>query len=100
MIKWIRFCRCVLATMIILPVAFVRAADKPIVLSPFTLLSFMTSKVAQGGWARDWCRDCLQRCAVKAWRCLAADARHDTFMFHACMQNIDVQHQTSLGQTM
>jgi hypothetical protein len=86
--------------MIILPVAFGSAADKPMVVATFTMLGFMASKVAGDGWARDRCRDRLQRCAVKAWRCLAADARHDTFMFHGCTQKIDVQHQTSLGQTM
>jgi hypothetical protein len=85
MIKWIGFC-C--------------AADKPMVAATFTMLRFMASKVAGDGWARDRCRDLLQQCAVKAWRCLAADARHDTFMFYGGTQKIDVQHQTSLGQTM
>jgi len=29
-----------------------------------------------------------------------ADARHDTFMFHGRTEKIDIQHQTSFGQTM
>jgi hypothetical protein len=68
--------------MIILPVASGCPADKPMVVVTFTMLSFMASKVAGDGWARDRCRDRLQRCAVKAWRCLSADARRDTFVFH------------------
>jgi ABC-type Zn uptake system ZnuABC Zn-binding protein ZnuA len=47
----------VLATMNILPVAFGRAADKPMVVATFTMLRFMASKVAGDGWARDRCRD-------------------------------------------
>jgi hypothetical protein len=90
----------VLASTIILPVAFGRAADKPMVVTTFTMLSFMASKVAGDGSARDRCRDRLPRCAVKAWWCLAADARHVIFMFYGCTQKIDVQHQTSFGQTM
>jgi hypothetical protein len=86
--------------MIILPVAFGRAADKPMVVATFTMLGFMASMVAGDGSARDRCRDRSQRCAVKACRCLAADTSHDTFMFHGGTQMIDVQHQTSLGQTM
>jgi hypothetical protein len=90
----------VLAAMIILPVAFGRAAVKPMVVATFTMLRSMASKVAGDGWARDRCRDRLQLCAVEAWRCLAAAARHGTFMFHDRAQRIDVPHQTSLGQTM
>ena len=85
--------------MIILPVAFGRAADKPKVVATFTMLGFMASNVAEDGWARHRCRDRLQQCAVKALRCLAADARHDSFMFHGRTQKIESQHQTSLGQT-
>jgi hypothetical protein len=38
MIKWTHLCRRVLATMIKLPVAFDRAAYKPIAVGTFTLL--------------------------------------------------------------
>jgi hypothetical protein len=73
MIKWAAFCRRASRHHDYF------AADKAMVMATFA--ARLHGLEGRDGWARDRCRDRLQRCALKAWRCLA-DARHDTFMFH------------------
>jgi hypothetical protein len=74
MIKWAAFCRHASRQHDYF------ATDKLMAVATFA--ARLHGLEGRDGWARDGCRDRLQRCALKAWRCLAADARHDTFMFH------------------
>jgi hypothetical protein len=73
MIKWVAFCRRASCNHDYF------ATDKAMVVATFA--ARLHGLEGRARWARDRRRDRLQRCALKAWRCVA-DARHDTFMFH------------------